>query len=276
MADDGERSVEVRDLSKRFGDFAAVDRISFDVRRGEIFGLLGANGAGKTTTIRMLTGLLRPTSGEGTVGGFDVASECERIKKTIGYMSQRFSLYGDLTVGENLEFFGGVYGLGRRDIARRVEELDRDLGIKEHIKRRTRALPLGFKQRLALGAAILHRPSILFLDEPTSGVDPIARRHFWEIINALAASRITVLVTTHYMDEAEYCNRLLIMHAGRIVSMGSPAELRARHGRRSIEEIFVELAREERSGGERAAAAVGVDGAAAGDGTAGDGTGSAE
>ncbi len=243
LENNGEYSVQVEELTKRFGDFAAVDRVSFAVRRGEIFGLLGANGAGKTTTIRMLTGLLRPTSGEGAVGGFDVNTEFESIKRTIGYMSQKFSLYGDLTVGENLEFFGGVYGLGRREIASRIEELEADLGLGASLGRRTRALPLGFKQRLALGAAILHRPSILFLDEPTSGVDPIARRHFWEIINALAASGVTVLVTTHYMDEAEYCNRLFIMHAGRIVSMGSPAELRARHGTRSVEEIFVELVR---------------------------------
>ncbi len=241
MANDVEYSVRVRELTKRFGDFTAVDRVSFEVRRGEIFGLLGANGAGKTTTIRMLTGLLRPTSGEGTVAGLDVDTQYDEIKKRIGYMSQRFSLYGDLTVGENLEFFGRVYGLASREIDARIEELEGDLGVKDHLRRRTCAIPLGFKQRLALGAAILHRPAVLFLDEPTSGVDPIARRHFWEIINGLAEGGITVLVTTHYMDEAEYCNRLFVMHAGRIVSIGSPAELKTRHGGRSIEEVFVGL-----------------------------------
>lgn len=239
-----ELSVSVRELTKRFGDFVAVDRVSFEVRRGEIFGLLGANGAGKTTTIRMLTGLLRPTSGEGTVAGLDVNTRYDEIKTRIGYMSQKFSLYGDLTVGENLAFFGGVYGLSRRDIDARIEELDADLGVKALLDRRTAAIPLGFKQRLALAAAILHRPAVLFLDEPTSGVDPVARRHFWEIINALAASGVTVLVTTHYMDEAEYCNRLFIMHAGRIVSIGSPAQLKERHGKSSIEEVFVGLVKE--------------------------------
>jgi ABC-2 type transport system ATP-binding protein len=236
-------SVVVKELTKRFGDFAAVDRVSFEVRTGEIFGLLGANGAGKTTTIRMLAGLLRPTSGEGTVGGWDINRESERIKKSIGYMSQKFSLYDDLTGDENLRFFGGVYGLGRRDIERRIEELDAALGLKAWLARRTAALPLGFKQRLALGAAILHRPSILFLDEPTSGVDPIARRHFWDVINALAATGISTIVTTHYMDEAEYCNRLCIMHAAKIMSIGAPAELRERYGKRSIDDVFVQLVR---------------------------------
>jgi len=238
-----EHSVSVRELTRRFGDFIAVDHISFEVLKGEIFGLLGANGAGKTTAIRMLTGLLRPTSGEGTVGGWDINREFEEIKRSIGYMSQRFSLYNDLTVGENLGFFGGVYGLTRRDIAARIEELDGALGLGAWLARRTAALPLGFKQRLALGAAILHKPSILFLDEPTSGVDPIARRHFWDLINALAAEGITTIVTTHYMDEAEYCNRLCIMHAGIIVGLGSPAALRAQHGRRSIEDVFIQLVR---------------------------------
>ena len=236
-------SVVVSDLTKRFGDFAAVDHVSFQVERGEIFGLLGANGAGKTTTIRMLAGLLRPTSGGGTVGGWDINTQFEKIKRSIGYMSQRFSLYHDLTVSENLHFFGGVYGLGRAKIDARLGELEEALGLKEWLTRRTSALPLGFKQRLALGAAILHEPSILFLDEPTSGIDPIARRHFWELINELATTGITVIVTTHYMDEAEYCNRLCIMHAAKIVSLGSPAELKERHGERSIEDVFVHLVR---------------------------------
>ncbi len=236
-------SVVVRDLTKRFGGFVAVDRISFEVREGEIFGLLGANGAGKTTTIRMLAGLLRPTSGGGSVGGWDVNSQFERIKLAIGYMSQRFSLYNDLTPAENLEFFGGVYGLSRADVEARTRELAVALDFGDWLGRRTGALPLGFKQRLALGAAILHRPSILFLDEPTSGVDPIARRHFWELINGLAADGITVIVTTHYMDEAEYCNRLCIMHAAKIVDLGSPAELKERRGEKSIEDVFIGLVR---------------------------------
>jgi ABC-2 type transport system ATP-binding protein len=236
-------SVVVKDLVKRFGDFVAVDRVSFEVRAGEIFGLLGANGAGKTTTIRMLAGLLRPTAGGGTVDGWDVNTQYERIKRSIGYMSQRFSLYNDLTVKENLGFFGGVYGLSRARIEERTAELNADLGLGEWLDRRTGSLPLGFKQRLALGAAILHKPAIVFLDEPTSGVDPIARRHFWEIINSLAAAGVTIIVTTHYMDEAEYCNRLCIMHAAKIVSLGSPSELKARHGMHSIEDVFVELVR---------------------------------
>ena len=236
-----EPSVTVRGLTRLFGDFTAVDHVSFAVEAGEIFGLLGANGAGKTTIIRMLAGLLLPTSGEGTVGGWDIYKQSERIKKSIGYMSQKFSLYGDLTVGENLGFFGGVYGLGSGEIATRIDELEEALGLKEWLRRRTSSLPIGFKQRLALGAAILHDPSILFLDEPTSGVDPIARRHFWELINSLAARGITVIVTTHYMDEAEYCNRLCIMHAGAIVSIGSPAELKAGHGKRSVEDVFIHL-----------------------------------
>ena len=236
-------AVTVRDLTRMFGDFTAVDRVSFDVASGEIFGLLGANGAGKTTTIRMLTGLLRPTSGTGTVGGWDINTQFERIKESIGYMSQRFSLYNDLTVGENLRFFGGVYGLSGRDVAGRIEELEGALGLGAWLKRRTASLPLGFKQRLALGAAILHRPSILFLDEPTSGIDPIARRHFWELINGLATGGITTIVTTHYMDEAEYCNRLCIMHAAKIMSLGFPAELKQRHGAHSIEEMFIQLVR---------------------------------
>ncbi len=238
-----ELSVVVKDLSKSFGDFSAVDRISLEVRAGEIFGLLGANGAGKTTTIRMLTGLLRPSSGGGTVGGWDINTQFENIKKSIGYMSQRFSLYNDLTVKENLQFFGGVYGLGRAEIEKRTAELNEALGLGEWLDRRTASLPLGFKQRLALGAAILHKPAIIFLDEPTSGVDPIARRRFWELINELAAGGVAIIVTTHYMDEAEYCNRLCVMHAGKIVSVGSPGELKKRHGAHSIEDVFVQLVR---------------------------------
>jgi ABC-2 type transport system ATP-binding protein len=236
-------AVVVRDLTRRFGSFVAVDHVSFEVAKGEIFGLLGANGAGKTTVIRMLAGLLRPSAGEGTVGGWDINRQFERIKTSIGYMSQRFSLYGDLTVGENLRFFGGVYGLARNEIAARIDELDPALDLRTRMRQRTSSLPIGFKQRLALGAAILHRPSIIFLDEPTSGVDPIARRHFWELINALAGTGVTIIVTTHYMDEAEYCNRLCIMHTGGIVSVGAPAALKERYGLRSIEDVFIHLVR---------------------------------
>ncbi len=236
-----EHSVSVRELTRRFGDFVAVDRVSFDVYRGEIFGFLGANGAGKTTTIRMLIGLLRPTSGEGTVGEWDINKEHEEIKKNIGYMSQKFSLYDDLDVGENLEFFGGVYGLGRVEVEARVEELDDALSLKPLLKRRTASLPLGFKQRLALACAILHKPPILFLDEPTGGVDPVARRYFWDLIYSLAFGGTTIFVTTHYMDEAEYCHRLSIMYAGRILEIGSPAELKEKHAMTSVEEVFIHL-----------------------------------
>jgi len=237
-------SVIVKDLTRRFGDFVAVDRVSFDVRTGEIFGLLGANGAGKTTTIRMLAGLLRPSRGEGTVAGWSISRDFDRVKRSIGYMSQRFSLYEDLTVRENLRFFGGVYGLGRAAVDARVAELEGSLGLGEWLGRMTGSLPLGYKQRLALGAAILHRPAVLFLDEPTSGVDPIARRHFWDVINSLASGGITVIVTTHYLDEAEYCNRLCIIHAAKVMDMGTPGELRERHGKRTIEEVFIGLAGE--------------------------------
>ena len=242
MNSSNRHSIVVRDLTKRFGDFIAVDNVSFEVLRGEIYGMLGANGAGKTTTIRMLTGLLRPTSGGGAVNGWDINEEFEKIKLSIGYMSQRFSLYHDLTVEENLRFFGGVYGLGGEEITARIDELDTILGLKRFLKRRTSSIPLGFKQRLALGAAILHRPAILFLDEPTAGVDPIARRYFWDLIHDMASEGITVLVTTHYMDEAEYCGRLSIMHEGKIIDIGEPRELKKRYASDTIEDVFVKLA----------------------------------
>ncbi|MFQ5741455.1 MAG: ATP-binding cassette domain-containing protein [Acidobacteriota bacterium] len=219
-------SVSVNGLVRRFGDFVAVDHIDFQVWRGEIFGFLGSNGAGKTTTIRMLCGLLRPSAGEASVGGFDVYTQAERIKQTIGYMSQRFSLYDELTVAENLSFFSGVYRVrgstGRR---RRKEVLDL-MGLQERRATLTGLLPGGWKQRLALACAIAHEPSILFLDEPTSGVDPIARRSFWDLIYQLSEQGRTVFVTTHYMDEAEYCHRLALMHDGRIIAMDTPSALR--------------------------------------------------
>lgn len=234
-------AVTVRDLTRRFGDFVAVDGISFDVGQGEIFGFLGANGAGKTTTIKMLTGLLRPSSGEGTVGGRDITREQKIIKTRIGYMSQRFSLYDDLKVEENLFFFGGIYGLSRTEISARINELDAVLNLSEIRKRRTDSLPLGYKQRLALGCAILHRPPILFLDEPTGGVDPIARRYFWDLISTMAAAGTTVFVTTHYMDEAEYCHRLSIMYKGRIVEIDSPAAIKQKYNQPSIQDVFIHL-----------------------------------
>jgi len=222
----GDYSVRAESLTKRFGAFVAVDRVDLDVHAGEIFGFLGSNGAGKSTTIRMLCGLLRPTSGSASVAGFDIYREPERIRENIGYMSQRFSLYDELSVAENVDFFGGIYGLsGTRLQARKLDVLAR-VGLSDRADSATRLLPGGLKQRLALGCAILHEPPILFLDEPTSGVDPMARRSFWELIYHLAEEGHTIFVTTHYMDEAEYCHRLALMHNGRIVALGTPLELR--------------------------------------------------
>lgn len=221
-----ERSVVVRDLVKRFGDFVAVDHVTFDARRGEIFGFLGPNGAGKSTTIRMLCGLLHPTSGEALVAGINVAKQPEVVRQNIGYMSQKFSLYNDLTVLENIRFFGGMYQVPSAVIAERTEWVVEMAGLKGRENALTGTLAVGWKQRLALGCAVLHRPPILFLDEPTSGVDPISRRQFWELIHAMAADGVTVFVTTHYMDEAEYCNRLVLIYRGRLVASGSPAELK--------------------------------------------------
>jgi len=219
-------AVSVRDLTRRFGDFTAVDRVTFDVGEGEIFGFLGPNGAGKTTTIRMLTGLLVPTSGSGTVAGYDVRTESEAIKRSIGYMSQLFSLYADLTVDENIQLFGGLYGVTGERLERRRHAVLEMAGLAEHRGQLTGELPLGWKQRLALGTAVLHEPPLLFLDEPTSGVDPISRRSFWDLIYGLAAGGTTVFVSTHYMEEAEYCHRLALMNRGRIIALDRPAALR--------------------------------------------------
>jgi ABC-2 type transport system ATP-binding protein len=219
--------VEIKNLVKRFGDFVAVDNVSLTVQRGEIFGFLGSNGAGKTTTIRMLCGLLTPTSGSARVGGFDLATQTEQIKQTIGYMSQKFSLYDDLSVVENIEFFSGVYNVPQALRPGRKEYVLTMAGLENRGNTMTRLLPAGWKQRLALGCAILHQPPILFLDEPTSGVDPIARRSFWNLIYQLSAEGHTVFVTTHYMDEAEYCHRLALMHRGRLIGLGSAGELKA-------------------------------------------------
>jgi len=236
-----EISVKTSDLTRQFGRFKAVDRISFEVYDGEIFGFLGANGAGKTTTIRMLCGLLLPSSGKAWVEGFDVYKETDSIKQNIGYMSQKFSLYEDLTVSENIEFFGGVYGLTPRELKTNREKALSDFGLEKVSTKLTRELPLGWKQRLALACSLLHNPKVLFLDEPTGGVDPISRREFWQKIYELAEAGTTVFVTTHYMDEVEYCNRVSIMHNGQIVSMGTPGELKARYEKETIEDVFIHL-----------------------------------
>lgn len=219
-------AVEIRDLVKRFGDFVAVDHVTLEVARGEIFGFLGPNGAGKSTTIRMLCGLLQPTSGSAKVGGLDLATQAEEIKQHIGYMSQKFSLYDDLTVEENIDFFSGIYGVPHARRAERKDYVLRMAGIEQRRNSLTRLLSGGWKQRLALGCAILHEPPILFLDEPTSGVDPIARRTFWDLIYQLCAANHTVFVSTHYMDEAEYCHRLALMDRGKVIALGTPAELK--------------------------------------------------
>ena len=235
--------ISVRELRKSFGGFKAVDRISFEVARGEIFGFLGANGAGKTTAMRMLCGLSRPTSGGGTVAGYDIARQGERIKRHIGYMSQRFSLYDDLTVIENIRLYGGIYGLSRREILRRAVALLRRLDFRRESRTLVGALPLGWKQKLAFSVATLHRPEVVFLDEPTGGVDPVTRRQFWELIYEAAAGGMTVFVTTHYMDEAEYCSRVSIMVDGRIRALGAPAELKREFAAESMDEVFRTLAR---------------------------------
>ncbi len=236
-------AVSASGLTRRFGSFTAVDNVSFEVPRGEIFGVLGANGAGKTTVIRMLCGLLKPSAGGARVAGYDVRSQSARVKRSIGYMSQKFSLYEDLTVGENIEFYGGIYGLDREAIAGKTDDLLRALGFEGHRDSLTGALPLGWKQRLALSTALLHDPPVIFLDEPTGGVDPISRRNFWRIIYGLAGEGKTVFVTTHYMDEAEFCNRLSIMYAGRIVEVGNPSALKEKYAMDSLQDIFIHLVR---------------------------------
>ena len=238
-----ENVIYTRELTKRFGTFTAVDRISFNVRRGEIFGFLGANGAGKTTAMRMLCGLSVPTAGEGRVAGFDIATEAEEVKKHIGYMSQRFSLYEDLKVWENLRLFGGIYGMKDKEIARKTDEMLAGLGFESVRDTFVRALPLGWKQKLAFSVSIFHEPRVVFLDEPTGGVDPVTRRQFWELIYRAADRGITVFVTTHYMDEAEYCDRVSIMVDGRIEALDTPERLRARFQAATMDDVFQQLAR---------------------------------
>ncbi|HET9002897.1 MAG TPA: ABC transporter ATP-binding protein [Gemmatimonadaceae bacterium] len=236
-------AIEVRGLTRRFGSFTAVDAITFDVNEGEVFGFLGANGAGKTTAIKMLIGLLAPTSGEATVAGCDVVRESDEVRRHIGYMSQRFSLYEDLTVRENITLYGGIYGLTDEAIRDRGKALLAALHLEKMADERVAALPLGWKQKLAFSVALLHEPAVVFLDEPTGGVDPITRRQFWEMIYAAAARGTTVFVTTHYLDEAEYCDRVSIMVDGRIAAMGTPQQLKQDHGVATLDELFVRLAR---------------------------------
>ncbi|MGM0474083.1 MAG: ABC transporter ATP-binding protein [Bacteroidota bacterium] len=240
-----EPMIVVSDLVKKFGSFVANDRLTFRVHRGEIFGFLGANGAGKTTAIRILCGLSYPTSGEITVAGHDVYSGREKIKRKIGYMSQKFSLYEDLTVSENIRLYAGIYGLGRRYMLRREEQLLEQLGLRHIRDQLIREIPLGWKQKLAFSVAVFHRPSIVFLDEPTGGVDPITRRQFWEMIHETTREGITVFVTTHYMDEAEYCDRVCIMAEGRIEALDDPASLKERYHSRNMNEVFIKLARKQ-------------------------------
>lgn len=238
-----ESIITVTDLVKKFGDFIANDHLTFEVYKGEIFGFLGANGAGKTTTIKILCGLASPTSGNVTVAGFDAYRQTENIKKNIGYMSQKFSLYDDLTIKENIRFFAGIYGISLKEIRSRTEELLEQFGLTHQQNTLISALPLGWKQKLAFSVAVFHRPKIVFLDEPTSGVDPITRRQFWELIYESAASGITVFVTTHYMDEAEYCNRVAIMDKGKIAALDSPIKLKEQYKVSNIYDLFLQIVR---------------------------------
>ena len=238
-----ETVIRAHQLTKRFGPFVAVDAISFEVSKGEIFGFLGANGAGKTTAMRMLCGLSTPTSGEAVIAGYDVYSQTEKIKKRIGYMSQKFSLYDDLTVLENIRFFAGIYGLSATQIKLKTEELITRLGLEQETKKMVAALPLGWKQKLSFSVSILHEPKIVFLDEPTSGVDPVTRRQFWDLIYQAAAQGITIFLTTHYMDEAEYCNRISIMVDGKSVALDTPHRLKQHFNASSMDDVVYQLAR---------------------------------
>lgn len=238
-----EKAIITRQLTKRFGDFTAVNGISFEVSKGEIFGFLGANGAGKTTAMRMLCGLSIPTSGEARVAGFDVYKQTEDIKKSIGYMSQKFSLYEDLTVKENMQFYGGIYGKTDKFIKEKTASIVEQLNLEKEAGKLVGSLPLGWKQKLAFSVAIFHEPGIVFLDEPTGGVDPVTRREFWQMIYEAAAAGITIFVTTHYMDEAEYCDRVSIMVDGNIEALGTPRQLRQQFNAQSMDEVFLKLAR---------------------------------
>ena len=236
--------IKTENLTKRFGSFTAVDSITFEVEKGEIFGFLGANGAGKTTAMKMLIGISKPTSGKGWVAGYNIENQAEQVKKNIGYMSQKFSLYDDLQVWENIRLYAGIYGMKENEIAEKTEKVLRELGFEKERNTLVKSLPLGWKQKLAFSVAIFHDPQIVFLDEPTGGVDPAARRMFWEMIYEAAARGITVFVTTHYMDEAEYCNRVSIMVDGRIDALDSPKSLKRQFNVQSMDEVFHKLARE--------------------------------
>lgn len=238
-----ETVIKTEKLTKRFGDFIATNEISFEVYKGEIFGFLGANGAGKTTAMRMLCGLSKPSSGKATIAGYDVFKQTELIKKNIGYMSQKFSLYDDLTVAENIEFFGGIYGLSDEVLKTKSEELIEELGLQDERKKLVASLPLGWKQKLSFSVAVLHEPKIVFLDEPTGGVDPLTRRQFWDLIYDAAEKGVTIFVTTHYMDEAEYCNRISIMVDGKIEALDSPVNLKKKFQVDSMDGVFYQLAR---------------------------------
>jgi ABC-2 type transport system ATP-binding protein len=238
-----EKIITVKNLSKKFGNFIAVSDISFEVYKGEIFGFLGANGAGKTTAMKMLIGISKPSSGEALVANFDVKSQADMVKKSIGYMSQKFSMYDDLTIKENITFFGGIYGLNRNQIKEKTAKLASNLGLEEALNKLVGDLPLGWKQKLAFSVALLHEPKIVFLDEPTGGVDPITRRQFWEMIYAEAHKGTTIFVTTHYMDEAEYCDRISIMVEGKIEALDSPKNLKQQYSVASMNEVFLKLAR---------------------------------
>ncbi len=243
MKSNSENIIEVEHLEKKFGHFIAVNNISFSVKRGEVFGFLGANGAGKTTAIKMLIGLWKPTSGKATVAGFDLFTETEKIRRSIGYMAQRFALYDDLSVMENIQFYGGIYGLKKNILNERAEKLIAELGMESFRKELLKNIPLGWKQKLALSVAMIHEPKIVFLDEPTSGVDPITRRQFWDLIYNAAAEGTTVFVTTHYMDESEYCDRVSIMVDGKIEALDTPAGLKKKFNAESMDEVFLKLAR---------------------------------
>ncbi|HEY5919159.1 MAG TPA: ABC transporter ATP-binding protein [Chryseolinea sp.] len=235
--------IQTEKLTKRFGDFIAANEITLEVYKGEIFGFLGANGAGKTTAMRMLCGLSTPSSGKATIAGFDVYRQTEKIKKNIGYMSQKFSLYDDLTVIENIYFFGGIYGLSDAQLKEKSTELVKRLGLEREATKLVSSLPLGWKQKLSFSVAVLHEPKIVFLDEPTGGVDPVTRRQFWDLIYEAASRGLTVFVTTHYMDEAEYCNRISLMVDGKVEALDSPSNLKSNYGVASMDEVFYQLAR---------------------------------